>query len=241
MLKKFTVLCLLAGLLFHGLLSLRAQDATPIVYGVPFEGEFTSDSLQARFIFEGKAGEVIYIFPQGTELFSTLEFGIGLTDARGAALGRLYNKERLKPVLIAELPASSRYTITLTGSTRGSYRLELQQTLNLLPNTQVEGTISADDSRFYIIKSAQPLKIALTYTRLEGTFSPELRIEDFEQGFPREVAAISGRALSTATLELSLEAGVEYLITLAQKPFDFASILETVTPQRYQISVTSLD
>lgn len=240
MLKKFIGLWLLAGLLLHGLPALYAQDAIPITYGVPFEGEFTANNRQARFTFEGKAGEVIYIFPQGTGLFSTLEFDIQLSDGRDTALGTLYNKERLKPVLVAELPADGRYTITLIGNMNGAYRLELQRTLNLLPDMQIEGVIAPEESRFYIIRSPQPLKIALTYTRLDGTFSPELRIEDFEQSFPREVAAISGRALSTATLELNLEANVEYLITLAQKPFDFASILETVTPQRYRISVANL-
>lgn len=240
MLKKFIALWLLAVLLLHGLLALHAQDATPITYGVPFEGEFTVDNRQARFIFEGKAGEIIYVFPQGTGLFPMLEFDIQLTDSRNTALGALYNKERLKPVLIAELPAEGRYTITLTGNMGGTYRLELQRTLNLLPDTQIEGVIAPEESRFYIIRSPQPLKITLTYTRLDGTFSPELRIEDFGQGFPREIAAVFGRALSTATLELSLEANVEYLVTLAQKAFDFASILETVTPQRYRISIASL-
>lgn len=240
LLKKLAALCLLAALMLHGLPTLRAQDSIPITYGVPFEGSFTADNTEARFIFEGKQGEVIYIFPQGTELFSTIEFDIRLTDSRGAALGAVYNKERLKPVLIAELPSSGRYSITLTGNTRGAYRLELQQSLNLLPNAQAEGTIAADESRFYIIRSPQPLKIALTYTRLDGSFSPELRIDDFVQGFPREMAAVGGRALKTVTLELSLEADVEYLVVLAQKPFDFASILETVTPLRYRIEIKSL-
>jgi hypothetical protein len=237
-LKKLVLLSLLAGSLLYGLPTLRAQDATPIAYGEPVTGSLKEND-RARFTFEGKAGDIVYIFPQGTDLFSTLEFDISLTDSRNAALGKLYNKERLKPVLLAELPADDRYTITLTGKGSGRYILMLEKTLNLLPNTETEGEIDADGSRFYLIRSPQPLKVTLTYTRLSGTFSPELRIEDFEQGFPREVAAVFGRALSVATLELSLEANTEYLVTLARKPLDFAGILETTTPQRYKLSVSS--
>lgn len=239
MLKKLSLIGLLVGLLLHGLPTLRAQDATPIAYGEPATGNFRSSGEQARFVFEGSAGDIVYVFPQGTELFSTLEFEISLTNSRDTALGKVYNEERLKPVLLAELPADDRYTITLTGKGSGEYLLMLEKTLNLLPETQVEGQISSNDSRFYLIRSPQPLNITLTYTRLSGTFSPELRIEDFEQGFGREVAAVSGRALSVATLELSLEADIEYLVTLAQKPLDFSSILERTTPQRYRLSVSN--
>ena len=238
MLKKLVLLSLMMGLLLYGLPTLHAQDAAPITYGEPVTGNL-KEGGQARFTFEGKAGDIVYIFPQGTYLFSTLEFDIRLTDSRNAALGKVYNRERLKPVLLAELPADDRYTIMLTGKGSGGYILTLDKTLNLLPDTETEGEIDADGSRFYLIRSAQPLNITLTYTRLSGTFSPELRIEDFEQGFPREVAAVSGRALTTATLALTLAADVEYLVTLAQKPFDLASILETTTPQRYKLSVRS--
>ncbi|MCS6872169.1 MAG: hypothetical protein NZ571_12015 [Anaerolineae bacterium] len=238
MLKQLTALCLLAGTLLCGLHALYAQDATPIAYGAPFDGEFTTNT-QARFTFNGKAGDVIYIFPQGTDLFSTLEFDIQLADSRNTSLGTVYNKERQKPVLVAELPADDRYVITLTANKSGRYRLNLEKTLNLLPSTQVEGVITPEETRFFLIRSSQPLKIALTYARLSGTYSPELRIEDFVSGYPREVAAIFGRALDTGTLQLTLEANVEYLVTLGQKPFDIAGILEAVTPQRYRISVKS--
>jgi hypothetical protein len=237
-LKKLILLSLLAGLSLYGLPTLYAQDTAPIAYGAPVTGNL-KEGGQARFTFEGKAGDIVYIFPQGTDLFSTLEFDISLTDSRNAALGKVYNRERLKPVLLAELPADDRYTIMLTGKGSGGYILTLDKTLNLLPDTETEGEIDADGSRFYLIRSAQPLNITLTYTRLSGTFSPELRIEDFEQGFPREVAAVSGRVLTTATLALTLAADVEYLVTLAQKPFDLAGILETTTPQRYKLSVRS--
>ncbi|PJF36428.1 MAG: hypothetical protein CUN49_05450 [Candidatus Thermofonsia Clade 1 bacterium] len=238
MLKRLAALSLLAALVFHALPALRAQEAEPIAYGESASGSFANGG-QALFTFDGKAGDVIYIFPQGTDLFSTLEFDIRLSNSRNAAVGKLYNKDRLQPVLLAELPADDRYTITLIGKGSGDYLLSLEKTLNLLPDSLAEGKISSNESHFYLIRGSQPLKISLTYTRLSGTFSPELRIEEFTQGIPREVAAISGRALRVATLALSLEANVEYLVTLAQKPFDFASILERTTPLSYQISVKS--
>ncbi len=213
-----------------------AQEATPIAYGEPVNGDFTRAG-DLRFTFTGSAQDIIYIFPLGTAVFSTLAFEIKLTNSSGEALGKVYNKERLKPVLLAELPADDTYTITLTGDSAGEFSLLLQKTENLLPGVQVTGIIESEGFHFYRIFSPQPLTIELDYQRVEGTFSPELRIEDFTLGFPREVAAVSGRAMQDARLRLVLEANVEYLVTISPKPFDFASILETVTPLNYSLTV----
>ncbi len=229
------LLCLGIALLGQ-LPSAHAQEATPIAYGEPVNGNFTRAG-ELRFTFTGSAQDVIYIFPQATGMFSTLAFNLKLTNSSGEALGNVYNKERLRPVLLAELPADGTYTITLTGDSAGEFSLLLQKTQDLLPGVQITNTIEPEGFHFYRILSPQPLTIELEYLRLEGTFSPELRIEDFTQGIPREVAAVSGRVLQDARLRLSLEANVEYLVTISTKPFDIASILEVITPLNYGLNV----
>lgn len=232
----FGALLCLGFALLGQLPTAHAQEATPITYGEPASGNFTRPG-EMRFTFTGSAGDVIYIFPQATAAFAILEFDIALTDSSGDALGNLYNKERLRPVLLAELPADGTYTIVLTGNGTGEFSLLLQKTETLLPDVQVTSTIEPEGFHFYRIFSPQPLTIELEYQRVEGTFSPELRIEDFTQGIPREVAAVSGRVLQDARLRLVIDANVEYLVTISPKPFDIASILETVTPLTYSLTV----
>ena len=58
MLKNLILLSLLAGLSLYGLPTLYAQDAATITYGAPVSGNVKEDA-QARFTFEGKAGDIV--------------------------------------------------------------------------------------------------------------------------------------------------------------------------------------
>lgn len=98
--------------------------------------------------------------------------------------------------LVAEIPETGIYTVLATrkdrrsGESVGQYYLKLFKAEILKSGSKVQGTITSEDSVYYVLASDELMTVS--YTKVSGNFDPELAVAVINEGSIEKKASLSG-------------------------------------------------
>lgn len=229
------VLCIFATALFAG--PVVAQETTPeptietpagegigIAYGARRQGEISSASPRAVYVFEGLSGELLRLTLDVTDGDLAPVVLIVDQDGRMVKSAEAGGSLRLDPL---RLPASSIYSIIISrfggplGTTSGSYQLELDRIgasadsgSALRYGDSVIGEIgSTEPQLYYTFRAGRGDVLTLQMRRLSGDLDPFLQVTDSTGRVLAENDEIIGSgSLDAAIDSLIIDANGVYVI-----------------------------
>ncbi len=210
---------------FYLLWLVTAQNAIPILFDQPVQGEITEARNEIVYTFNAQANDVIVAEMRSLDrnlnnkLFAPVLVlvapnGTTLVDTTAA----VYTDDAL---LIAELPASGTYTLNATRETGTDATGGFELMLRRVPELSATGTITSTAlGQYYVVRAESDWRLA--YHHDEGDFQPEVTVQRLnpEYGGLEQLAAVHGAGLRDAVLG-TFPGGETYIVLLRQNLFDY--------------------
>jgi hypothetical protein len=123
MLRRKLIFLLSAILLISAVLVVHAQDFTPIEYSEALEGEITDPDTPLVYVFEGRAGDALYI----EALSDRVDTYLYILDSDSNILVENddYSDNDLNPFVEFVVPANGTYYIVVFGYETGSFTVQI--------------------------------------------------------------------------------------------------------------------
>lgn len=226
------LVCLLAGLV---VLPVGAQGST-LAIGDVVQGELTAEVPEIAYTFEGTAGTIIMAEMTVGYEFS-LDPALKLLDASGGEIANNDDFSGLDLLILVELPADGTYTLVAGRSSMsdpeewGPFTLSLRAAQTLELGGSVTATVLADYEvnmpTYFVVKPAEAGTWAIAISQPGGELAAGVMMTTFpDQNYVFDLSELAG--LRTATLNVDVEAGMMYVITVDQSMFSFTSAVESI-------------
>jgi hypothetical protein len=188
-------------------------------------GQITDDNYVLLYPFEGSEGEVVVVEFRPTDALGDLNNPlVYIENAAGEVLVQS-EEGRSRITLALLLPADDDYTIVVTrsggpeGTSRGEFMLNLHRLPALVVGDEVEGTITNEESRFFLLHSETPLEI--DFSIKSGDFRPELSLDTIAEDGTLQPAGQFYSEFSRRMRLVIEPAGELLILSLGQALFDF--------------------
>lgn len=187
-------------------------------YNTIYTVDYPSDGGQTFLQFEGKAGDVIYLLAGEMEVIFGAEIVLDLRDSVGRSIGTQY-EYAFEPFVIAQLEADGVYTAVVTFTTDEPSPVEI-----LIGKTKYiaeEGaTVTFTDKNFALMALVAVEESGvydISYTRIEGDWSPSIILLDFSERFTERTLDISGVELVEWNVAVHLESDRVYVVLISNE------------------------
>lgn len=222
---RFTVATGFVVMLLLGVINSVAQDdATVIEYGQTITDEITDETFEITYQFEGKVNDIVIIQMQsdGTdEGLPTPAFRVLSGNRQIVDSNRVFTLALTFTQAVFRLPDDGDYLLVAarrdgqSSSDVGRFTLRLDHAAPLDIGQSVSDIASDDTAKYYVIQPSSPF--TLSYTRIDGEFSPSISVSAIqENGGLDQAADMSGRLLDSGTLSITPGSGLFYLIRVGR-------------------------
>jgi hypothetical protein len=217
----------LALVIAGGSVAVFAQGGT-LQYGDVVDGEITNEAFEIEYSFTGSANDLVIVrmWTEGFENVLTLP-ALALATSDNQVLGTTADHTSIMDAtLVATLPADGDYKILATrldgsaGQTVGTFKLSVFKPEVLTPGQSVTGSISSEDTAFYLVEAEGPFVLA--YQRTGGTFSPEVSVNAVSDiGEAESRGLLGGTFVRAGSLEIDPGGSGQFIVTLQEALWDF--------------------